>query len=270
MFLIINILSCRFHVDYFQKSESSFFDPDMFGKISNNRKILYFLEGEQEKVAPAINSEIEKLTHLLIIKDNRINLCDALYKVAFVGNIDYRDNPLSNQYLTKQINKIVKNFRSISGLFNNGDDIELLRLPFINFNSDLYKELPEIIKNSSSLESFQDEFNARLAVIRKRYRKPKRRSENKRKFFMDEDEKYFELGKENHSRHETGSPHDVFCNLKAHLRFGHKLDEKRHFNVSYDEANTSKINADYLDCHKRYVPFKKRVHLNIFSNDFIT
>ena len=43
MFLIINILSCRFHVDYFQKSESSFFDPDMFGKISNNRKILYFL-----------------------------------------------------------------------------------------------------------------------------------------------------------------------------------------------------------------------------------
>ena len=47
MFLIINILSCRFHVNYFQKSEKSFFDPDMFGKISNNRKILYFLEGEQ-------------------------------------------------------------------------------------------------------------------------------------------------------------------------------------------------------------------------------
>ena len=61
-----------------------------------------------------------------------------------------------------------------------------------------------------------------------------------------------------------------YCNLKAHLRFGFKLDARQHFNVSYDSDNTALINGSYLNCHEEDISFRKRVHLNIFTNDFIT
>lgn len=270
MFLIVNILNSDYHIDYIRKSESSFFDRDLLGKFSSDIKIVYFKGDDQESCLNTIVTEIDDITHLLIVKDRRISVNEELYHIGFVGHLDYKDNPLSNQYLTKQINKIIKNFRYINGLYQNGDDIELLRLPFLNFRSELYLQLPQILKELSSEEGFQDAFNQCMSSIRRKHRKPKRRSEGKKKLFLDNDDKYFDLGKEIHSRHETGSPHGVLCNLKAHLRFGLKLDERKHFNVSYCEPDIAKINGDYSNCHKEIVTFRGRAHLNIFSNDFLT
>ena len=270
MFLIVNILNTDFHINFIKSNEDHIFKSDITKKFSNTTKISYFTENDLGKALNFISSNINVIERLLVVKDKRLDVDFELYKIGFVGEIDYKEAPLSKHYLAEQVTKILKNFRYMNGLFSSGDDIELLRLPFLNFNSDFLGILPNIIRDKSFKEEFQEEFNSCLSSIRKIHRKPKRRSGNKRKFFLDNANKYFDLGDERHAHHETGHPHDSYCNLKAHLRFGFKLDARQHFNVSYDSDNTALINGSYLNCHEEDISFRKRVHLNIFTNDFIT
>lgn len=270
MFLIVNILNTDFHINFIRSNEDFIFKSDITKKISSNTNILYFTENDLGQALNFISSNINHIEKLILIKDKRLDVDFELYKIGFVGEIDYKEAPLSKNHLAEQVTKILKNFRYMNGLFSSGDDIELLRLPFLNFNSEFLINLPNIIREKSSKEEFQEEFNLCLSSIRKTHRKPKRRSGNKKKFFLDDVHKYFDLGDERHAHHETGQPHDNYCNLKAHLRFGFKLDERQHFNVSYDSDNTARINGRYLNCHEEDISFKGRVHLNIFTNDFIT
>lgn len=270
MFLIVNILSTDFHINYIRSEEGFFFKGEVLGKISKNINILYFTESNLDAALSYISSNISDIERLVFIKDKRLSINNDLYGIGLVGEIDYKEYPLSKPYLAGQITRILKNFRYLNGLFCNGDDIELLRLPFLNFYSPLLKRLPDVVKEKVVTDDFPDCFNGCLSEIRKNHRKPKRKSGDKKKYFIDDANKYFDLGDERHAHHETGHPHDIFCNLKAHLRLGFKLDERQHFNVSYDAANISKINGNYLNCHEEPVTFKGRVHLNIFTNDFIT
>ena len=81
---------------------------------------------------------------------------------------------------------------------------------------------------------------------------------------------HFSLGKENHARHGTKSPHNLLCDISAKYRFGCRIDEFTHFNVCYEKSSENRLTVNLENCHGEWKVYKNRTHLNIFSNDYIT
>ena len=111
MFLIVNILNTDFHINFIKSNEDHIFKSDITKKFSNTTKISYFTENDLGKALNFISSNINVIERLLVVKDKRLDVDFELYKIGFVGEIDYKEAPLSKHYLAEQVTKILKNFR---------------------------------------------------------------------------------------------------------------------------------------------------------------
>jgi len=99
-------------------------------------------------------------------------------------------------------------------------------------------------------------------------RGPKVRSKYPHRYFKDDSGHHFRYGFEEHSRFETGGDHGIVCHLNGLFRFGRRLEEQRHFNVTDGTSDDDRITAVFENCHSQSVNIADRTHVNMFSNDF--
>jgi len=128
------------------------------------------------------------------------------------------------------------------------------------------KQFAALFENGVTPDNLSALIDSRLYELRKR-QSPKRDSEYSTTYIVDDGGKYFEYGKERHSRLECSPPlHMPLCAVAGRYRFGRQLDADRHFNMSL--AN-GLISGTLPDCHDAPNVRKPCSHINMFPNDFM-
>ena len=163
--------------------------------------------------------------------------------------------------------RMLRAFGTVLDKFRRGDDGKLLTLPLRNFKAQELAEIARLCREVHSSGNFSDDVEKQLAGLRARVR-PRRKSSYKTKYMVDDLERLFAYGPETHARFATGEPHKPSCEVAALFRFGVRLDESRHYNVSETEGDHTKIEGDFPDCHGEVHPVRGKTHLNMFANDY--
>jgi hypothetical protein len=96
---------------------------------------------------------------------------------------------------------------------------------------------------------------------------PKVESSYRTTFIVDDEQRYYEYGKEKHAKSDTKiPPHAELGSVAGTYRFGKKYDPERHFNVSLQKGE---IGGSFGDCHDTPTVVAPCSHINMFPNDFI-
>ncbi|NNP77040.1 hypothetical protein A7P54_11495 [Acinetobacter sp. Ac_3412] len=270
MLKIVNLFK-KHHNSILKKSERSFFDPMVLGNYCASYGIEYldFEDFSGEKFIDKLHELCaEDLTYIIILKDERIELNQELYKSIFIGSIDVSLPDTSNAFITNQIAKRLKQFNIVKASFSTADEIELMRLPFRSFQSEILERL-RLTMITLDPSTFNDEFEGCIRDIKRVHRKPMKRPQSRKRYLIDEKSLHFELGKELHARHETGNPHTQLCDLNARYRFGCAIDPIRHYNACNANSSSNLLTLNLFDCHKAIRNIVNRTHINVFSNDHI-
>lgn len=264
MLRIINIFAKQ-DIDRLMKGENSFFNKTDLENASNI-DIIYINTNDFNE-----NDFLEKILldddikNVIIFADERTNLNNILYRCFFIANIIITKS--SDAFVTKQISQKRKQFNTVIQAFESADMIEPLRLPFRSFSSVHLKALEQLMLTFDI--NFKEIFERHLSGL-KRHRYPMRRSNSKQKYYIDDKDLHFSLGKELHSRHGTKEPHNIFCDAAAKYRFGCRINESIHFNVCKENSAQNRLAINLTNCHDEQNQYKNKTHLNIFSNDYIT
>lgn len=161
----------------------------------------------------------------------------------------------------------LRNFAQLFAKFNIGDNGKLLALPLRNFQAAQLAEIARLCREDALSKTLSDDIERQLAGLRKRVR-PRRKSSYKTTYAVDDSLRFFAYGLERHSQFATGDPHHPYCEVAGLFRFGVRLDERRHYNVSQTEGDRTHIEGNFSDCHAIAHPVTDRTHLNMFANDF--
>lgn len=194
--------------------------------------------------------------------------------VAFACVFEVSPGPIASpqNVMTRDVIKAIRLFRSIKNAAQS--DQNVWRLPIKNFDSPLYEEFVEGMTKGFSVGRADEVLNfvqAQLKVLRKTLVRPRRRTTYPTKYCVDDSKRFFELGHEVHSKIGTAEPHVPMCIALNSFRFGLKITEEHHYNVSMGEGNDTWIEGDFADCHGvQWVVTKRqdKTHLNMFSNDY--
>jgi len=163
--------------------------------------------------------------------------------------------------------RTLRNFVQVFTKFQKGDEAKLLALPLHNFRSDELREIARLCREEPESGTLSEDIEKHLVVLRKSVR-PRRRSSFNTTYAVDDAKRFFAYGHERHAQFDTGAPHRPSCEVAGLFRFGVRLDERRHYNVSKSEGDRTHISGDFPDCHGTVHRVADRSHLNMFSNDF--
>lgn len=162
--------------------------------------------------------------------------------------------------------RLLRNFRYYRTRFLDLKYQQLIRLPLKNFVADEIGVMRNLCHDMIGAENFGRQLDQVLGQLRSRQR-PKKASSRPERYFVDDDEKHFQLAHEIHAKADTSQPpHTKACVLRNRYRFGMAFDGEMHFNVSKD--NDEAMSANYVDCHGTSRPGGGGKHINMFSNDF--
>lgn len=195
--------------------------------------------------------------------------------VALTCIFDAIHGPITSpqNVVTRDVVRAVRIFRSIKNTVQS--DLGIWRLPIKNFISHNFQGFVGHMVNGIQLSRAGDqllnEVQAHLQLMRRSLIRPRRQSNYPTKYCVDDRTKFFELGHEVHARIDTAHPHGSLCVALNSFRFGIKLSEEHHYNVSTGEGDRTTISGAFTGCHgeDRVVrEGERRTHLNMFSNDF--
>ena len=108
---------------------------------------------------------------------------------------------------------------------------------------------------------------SRVEALRNR-RRPHRKSGYPDLHYVDDQERLFDYGPEEHSQIATGTPHTSMCVLLGSARFGRKIPLNRHYNVTKEKGAGTEIEGSFVDCHDVTYTVSPISHLNVFVNDY--
>ena len=178
------------------------------------------------------------------------------------------DRNISNRNLQNEIRKnlsLAVKCILRTNVFTNESSFKILSLPFSNFAA------PEIDLLRTSLYSgimnlgFVSDIENFVKKMRNR-QNPKTKTPYRTTYIVDEENRFFSASTERHARADTRCPpHTFVCILRSKFRFGHKLDDYRHYNVTMEDDF---IKGVFVDCHQDAKIVKPQTHLNMFPNDF--
>lgn len=160
-------------------------------------------------------------------------------------------------------------FRSYSHIchkFEKGWDAKLLGLPLRNFQAAELLEVARLINDAPLSHTLNNDLERQLVELRRRIR-PRRKTDYKALYAVDDRNRFFVYGHEQHSSPETGNDHQPYCELAARFRFGYGLDSSRHYNVSQTEGDRTIVDGEFYNCHGVLKKERKTTHLNMFSSD---
>lgn len=175
----------------------------------------------------------------------------------------------TKNFFDKLISKHIKILGQTMARFENTKNAELLSLPLRNFQAKELERLRRIFSDLSSIEDFSRSIDEVMKPLRKRVR-PRKQSSYKTTYVVDDQGNFFAFGKEKHARPETGLPHSKACAINAIFRFGARIDDQRHYNVSATEQDRTRIAGEFLNCHGKPERVPETTHINMFSNDYFT
>lgn len=211
---------------------------------------------------------IEEYAGVLVISDESIPDLDQ--SVGDVFCITVFPTPgygakLQN-LLQAVLSKSLKTFRFYKTRFSDLKYHQILRLPLRNFVSAELRQVQALCRNMTQADNFGRQLDRQLGLLRDRQR-PKKVSSYPDRYLIDDEEKHFRLGPEEHAKADTAQPpHSPICVLGNKFRFGCWFDGNKHFNVSMEKNGP--MNGLYPDCHGAHRKGSGDDHLNMFSNDF--
>lgn len=195
------------------------------------------------------------------------NCLDDYFPAVFVKTfnpVEASTNP--GNYFGHNLKRWLKNLFFLYRAFADGKQLKCLLLPCQSFDAPELDEIVRLCRMQNDEGQFQELIEAQLKLIRDRSI-PKKKKSGERHFIKDDNDKYFELGKEKHGRSETRvPPHELKCNLTARARFGITVNRDLHYNVSIE---TGPISGQFEDCHSAPVEISARSHINMFPNGFV-
>lgn len=204
---------------------------------------------------------------VLVQNDFRSTIAD-IESALFATEILVPDVIESPQnYLGMHLSRMFKNFANLAVERHDADVDQMCTLPLRNFEAPDLAELARLYRNETNLGTFTHNCLVELAEIKKR-KQPRRDSSYKHKYFIDDGDKHFIYGLENHSLFATGHPHKPSCEITGNFRFGLRTHARRHFNVSKGRGDVTSIEGSFPDCHGVICPVAKTTHLNMFCNDY--
>ncbi len=213
---------------------------------------------------------------LKILESRKIDACIVLAEARMQSNLAiangsifpiFFDSELIGasrlNFFHKLISKILRSFSYLLAR----KEHHLIRLPFRNFNGAELVELRALCWSETEEPTFSDLLDAKIATLGARVR-PRRKSKFNRKYVVDDNNRFFDYGHENHARFDTASPHVDTCVLAGKFRFGIRVEELRHYNVSEGEGDHTSVDGIFTNCHGEPTKALSTTHLNMFCNDF--
>ncbi|NKL03082.1 hypothetical protein GFM02_33890 [Rhizobium leguminosarum bv. viciae] len=241
--------------------------PDLFSSC-NVASII--IEPEKNAVSVLIDylsQDIDGRTGVLLLVEDSLSYVSKILGTGFF--ISFYDPGLGGKniqnYFGMVTPKLTKAFAYFARKFDNETFRKMCILPIRNFKSQELADFNNIFISGIQPKGFEDQVDSYFKKMRQR-QKPKTTSNRDDQYYVDDNERYFSYGKEEHSLPETKMPpHEHTCSLNAWLRFGKKYDHVRHFNVSNE---TGTIGGDFSNCHGEVTTVKGgRKHVNMFPND---
>jgi hypothetical protein len=242
---------------------------DAFGNSSFQLSCLQASTLSLQQLLDRIEPDLTDDTDgVVIISDRTLGLATRpLSDLYFVNEFDQIGQAKSPQNMLSSIlNRVLRDFRILTIRFVDIKYQKLFRLPARNFIAAEFGNLRNTCVNSIGEPDFQRRLDGVLASFRHRQH-PKRKSDYKDEYLVDDQRKHFQLGHEQHAQADTNPPHTRLCRLSNQHRFGCRFDQHQHYNVSMEGKN-ARMNSAYPDCHDQMRPGEGRTHLNIFTNDY--
>lgn len=189
-------------------------------------------------------------------------------KSCFVAPIDFDPHATNYKNLIQAtLTKLIKHLALLATYMSKAGSRNALLLPLRNFIADEVGELQTLFGTRALDPDFPIKLDLLISKINGRKR-PRRRTNDEKTYFMDDQEKLFDYGMERHSKVATGEPHTSLCVLNGYFRFGWKIPTDQHYNVTKEVGAFTKISCMFLDCHDVLAEVKERSHLNMFPNDY--
>lgn len=206
-----------------------------------------------------------KADAVILIVDRTRMIPNALRTSLFSAFVDLPDKFNFQNFFAPIITRLLRNFASLWSLMNRADNEQAMILPLRNFTAAELRDLAVICRDDTMTGDFHNLIGPKVTSLKRR-RKPRRKSNFAALYFVDDNERFFIFGKEEHAQLSTGAPHTVMCEITGNFRFGKRISVRRHFNVM-DGTEGAEISGTFPDCHDEPISVPSRSHLNMFSND---
>lgn len=205
---------------------------------------------------------------ILVIEQGQEYVASAVRDAFFSAIVPIAEPiPSPQNFFAAIFAKLLKNFLNLWEIMSESANEQAMLLPLRNFAANDLQSLAVLCRDNFTIGPFKDNVKTLTSSLKGR-RRPQRRSNSKRMHFVDDQEKLFEYGHEDHSRHATGTPHAASCDIAGNFRFGKRFAPERHFNVFKEVKEQTSISGSFPDCHGALVVVPERRHINMFSNDY--
>lgn len=228
-------------------SSSEAFEKYVLSRSQSVEFVIALLPEGLEKLAKNVRSAI---------------IVDTYSEQSFADNL--------RNGIHQRVGRLIRLSNYIGSTFSDANDRTILSLPLRNFSSSDLLQISRTIHRTPLPPDVALSMEIGLKVLRSQVRRRKSSSYST-KYVVDAKSRFFVFGKEAHSRPESGKPHGHHCVLNSMFRFGIRIDNTRHFNVSEGEGDKTHVSGQFYDCHGNSVDLAQdpaRTHLNMFSNDF--
>ncbi|SFX30061.1 hypothetical protein SAMN03097694_1533 [Janthinobacterium lividum] len=204
---------------------------------------------------------------VLLVEKDCMSDVQNVRSAFFIGQVEFAYLPNIQNVLSSYMSRLLKNFAFLLSKTMDAVGIQAAMLPLRNFKAEDMSRLNEICREMTLDNEFREDFAEQFAILMRR-RGPKRRSKYPDLYFVDDDDRHFDFGDEQHALADSGPPHLVSCQIANRVRFGRQIDSRRHFNVTQGDKDKSQISGTFLDCHGQSIHVRATTHINMFSNDF--
>lgn len=233
------------------------FQTRLYNPRTANRDLLNFLH--ERELPQAI---------ILLVDKTCLNIAENLTNACFIIPLDFSLALQGNykNFFSRILTQGIKNFFLYKRLVDDGSYQQALLLPLRNFKCSEINNLIVLFRQNILDPHFSNQLSSIVEELRAR-RRPRRKSNHATMYFVDDEEKLFQYGLEQHAQLATGNPHTLLCVLTGHYRFGSRIDVRRHYNLTKECKSQTHISGIFTDCHEQEHRVSGNTHLNMFSND---
>lgn len=209
---------------------------------------------------------------MLLIENQHYHFVGAVANAVFAATFETQEERIDNfkNFFGSYFSQLFRHFFAIKNFMGDAEKEQAMMLPLRNFDAQELIEMARLVREESRSPTFISDLDTQLSAIIKR-RVPRKRSDHKTKYFIDDKGMHFVYGNEKHARYDTGNPHVPACEINGLFRFGKCIDTSRHYNASFGDGDDTYISGDFPDCHGAIKTIPKspsRTHANMFANDF--
>ncbi len=209
---------------------------------------------------------------ILLVERQYFHLIASVANAVFAATFDLQNDDVNNfkNFFGSYFSPLFRNLFAVKTLMQDANKKQAMMLPLRNFKAAELNEMARLSREESRSGRFVFNIEACVAGIIKR-KVPRKDSNSKTKYFVDDNGIHFEYGHEEHAHFDTSKPHVAACEFNGSFRFGNNIETRKHYNVSFGSGDRTGISGKFTNCHdaEQQVPENPhKTHLNMFANDF--